>query len=160
MLSDYAARLLPPFAGFKGAFSRELPRNTAPARDAPREAPKRLMVDGGSGGIPMRRTGNVAPIVQEESDHLHSGHAVGVPLRPNRPRRIRRLTSQQAGFRGLVTVAAFILADNVILTLSKSTFPGVVSGSSPVNSGSPREAKRPKTTRNNAKSFLSGLKRD
>jgi hypothetical protein len=44
-----------------------------------------------------------------------------------------RVTPQQAGFRG--SIAAFILADNVILTLSEGTFPGKFSGSSPVNSG-------------------------
>jgi hypothetical protein len=129
-VDQYAARLLPPFSGFKGAFSRELPRNTAPARDAPGEAPKRLMVDRGSGGIAVRRTGNLVP---EESDNLHSGHAVGVPLRLSRSRRIHCLTPQQTGFRG--SIAAFILADNVILTLSEGTFPRKVSGSNPVNSG-------------------------
>ena len=78
-----AARLLLSPSCFEGAFSRELPGDTAPARDTPGEASRRLMVDGGSGAIPVHRTGNLAPTVPEESDYLHSGHSVGVPLRLN-----------------------------------------------------------------------------
>jgi len=81
MLANYAARLLPSASGFKGAFPREFPRDTASARDGPGEASKGLMVDRRSGGIPVRRTGNLASAVPEESDYLYSGHAVGVPHR-------------------------------------------------------------------------------
>jgi hypothetical protein len=56
--------------------------------------------------------GNLAPPLPSEGHHLYPGNAKRIPFHPFRPRRIHRLPSQQAGFRGALD--ACLRADNVI----------------------------------------------